>query len=228
MNEFQEFCKAWRQEFPGQDLPTVWEEDTRANLLRHKKNLEYLQSEVRKEEFYVKFLESVLSNAINRKTAPSSTSPDALSSVSTSAEATTSEAAQENLDSLQSDFVTVISINNKLANLHEVPKQPVDKPKAPPKPAKQYSRSVSSDSPSRSKPEDLIAWTKQQIQQLQAKQSLKYGELSVSPTPSAAAQKQSYENVSELGQSKRVSYENVRHPKGDYENVMNDFSIRCV
>lgn len=224
MSEFHEFCKAWKHEFPGEDLPTIWEEDTRANLLRHKKNLEYLKSEVRKEEFYVKFLESVLTNVDSRKQNSSShENSDVSSSVATAVttENCTTETTASSGDSSNSDFVTVISITNKFENLQ---KQAVERPKAPPKPIKQYGRSVSSDSPHKPKPEDLIAWTKLQIQQLQTKQTLKHGESSSSSPPPAV--KQNYENVLELGSKRRISYENVKQSKGDYENVLSDFLSR--
>ena len=220
MNEFNEFCRAWKLEFPGQDLPTVWEEDTRANLLRHKKNLDYLKSEVRKEEFYVKFLEGILSNAENRK---QQASP---SEVSGDTEASSSAASRPPAEPLKSDFVTVISITNKLENSQEHAKQHVERPKAPPKPAKQYSRSVSSDSPSKTKPEDLIAWTKQQIQQLQTKQVQKYDESPSNSPPLVEAKNMHFENVAEQSSKRRISYENVKHPTSNYENILGGFSSR--
>ncbi|XP_046636503.1 active breakpoint cluster region-related protein-like [Daphnia pulicaria] len=218
MNEFNEFCKAWKQEFPGQDLPTIWEVDTRANLLMHKKNLDYLKSEVRKEEFYVKFLENVLSNAESRKQQVSETITN--ESVSTDVSKST---ATPHTESLQPDFVTVISIINKLENSQELSKQAVERPKAPPKPLKQYSRSIStpSESPSKVKPENLIAWTKQQIQQLQTKQTIAHGDLSDST--SLISTKNNSDNPTDVSSRRRISYENVKHPRADYENVLGNF-----
>jgi hypothetical protein len=218
MNEFNEFCKAWKQEFPGQDLPTIWEVDTRANLLMHKKNLDYLKSEVRKEEFYVKFLENVLSNAESRKQQMSETITN--ESVSTDVSKST---ATPHTESLQPDFVTVISIINKLENSQELSKQAVERPKAPPKPLKQYSRSIStpSESPSKVKPENLIAWTKQQIQQLQTKQTIAHGDLSDST--SLISTKNNSDNPTDVSSRRRISYENVKHPRADYENVLGNF-----
>ena len=220
MNEFNEFCKAWKKEFPGQDLPTVWEEDTRANLLRHKKNLDYLKSEVRKEEFYVKFLENVLSNAESRKQQVSS---ETVTSELVTTDVSSSATAKPHTESLQPDFVTVISIINKLENAQEFSKQAIERPKAPPKPLKQYSRSIStpSESPSKVKPEDLIAWTKQQIQQLQTKQTLVHGDLSASPP--LIATKNHSEQTNDTGSRRRISYENVKNPRADYENVLGNF-----
>lgn len=218
MNEFDEFCKAWKKEFPGQDLPTVWEEDTRSNLLRHKKNLEYLKSEIRKEEFYVKFLEGILSKAENNKQQHVPAHPietvanDSLLTCDKDLTAT----ANSSSESFKPDFVTVISITNKLENVHESAKQVTDKPKAPPKPAKNYMRSIS-DSPAKSKPEDVVAWTKQQIQQLQTKQSLKSESSGLPPSS------QLNHDIIGTGPRNRVSYENVKKPKSDYENVLNDF-----
>lgn len=231
MNEFHEFCKAWKLEFPGQDLPTVWEEDTRANLLRHKKNLDYLKSEIRKEEFYVKFLESILSNAESRKQQTSSQISENVAGVLSTADHDCLAITKTVADPQKTDFVTVISITNKLENFQDLPKPIVERPKAPPKPIKHYARSISSDSPNKPKPEDLIAWTKQQIQQLQTKQTLKHGESASGPSPSPPTipplplMKQNYENVTEPGSKKRISYENVKQPKSDYENVLNDFSL---
>lgn len=224
MNEFSDFCKAWKLEFPGEDLPTVWEEDTRANLLRHKKNLDYLKSEVRKEEFYVKFLESVLSNAENRKQQVSPNLTETLTGGLLTSQALATE--KPHTASSDSDFVTVISIINKLENSQEQSKQVVERPKAPPKPFKHYTRSVStpSDSPSKVKPEDLIAWTKQQIQQLQTKPTPKHGASSASPPLITA--KSISEIAADLGSKRRISYENVKHPRADYENVLGNFPSR--
>ncbi len=224
MNEFNEFCKAWKLEFPGQDLPTVAHitrsiSDTEiiANLLMHKKNLDYLKSEVRKEEFYVKFLENVLSNAESRKQQVSETVTNELVTTDVS------KSAKPHTESLQPDFVTVTSIINKLENPQEFSKQAVERPKAPPKPLKQYSRSIStpSDSPSKVKPEDLIAWTKQQIQQLQTKQTLVHGDLSDSP--SLISTKNNSDHPTDVSSRRRISYENVKHPRADYENVLGNF-----
>lgn len=224
MNEYNEFCRAWKLAFPGQDLPSVWEEDTRANLLRHQKNLEYLKSEVCKEEFYIKFLEGVLSNAENRKQQASPTEIQTSDSVTEASCSATCRPPAEL--SSKPDFVTVISIANKFENSQEHAKQVIDRPKAPPKPIKQYSRSVSSDSPSKSRPEDLIAWTKQQIQQLQTKQPHKHGESSTDSPPLVGG-KCNFESVADLASKRRISYENVKPPTSNYENVVG-FSIRCV
>jgi hypothetical protein len=34
---FSDFCQAWMARFPGSELPTAWEEDVRANLVRNSK-----------------------------------------------------------------------------------------------------------------------------------------------------------------------------------------------
>ena len=31
---FSDFCQAWMARFPGSELPTAWEEDVRANLVK--------------------------------------------------------------------------------------------------------------------------------------------------------------------------------------------------
>lgn len=219
MSDFEEFCKAWKAQFPGEDLPTVWDEDTSASLQRHKKNLDYLKSEVRKEEFYVTFLEKLLSNAREESVKTCRTSAGPVG------EPNNSELPSSSVDSpkksWKSDFVTVISISNKDNTSEEHSKVSPAKPGAPPKPPKQYLRSVSSESPSKAKPEDIIAWTKQQIQQLHSKQGFKIEESSQGAQTSS-----SYENVSGNNFKHRGSYENVGKARSSYENVFTGPTLR--
>ena len=235
MSEFGAFCAAWKVNFPNEDLPTVWEDDTRANLLRHQKNLEYLKSEVQKEEFYIKFLEKALSNAEARKSQSATVS--CVEATNGSGEAQTSTSSETPKRSSKSDFVTVITVNKRedATQEEQQPSKPSaeDRPRAPPKPFKQnYNRSVSSDSPvkSNSKSEDIVAWTKQQIlQQLQTKQASSNADgsdLSVSPLTLNLEEVQS--SPTHGSYKCRTSYENVSKTRQSYENVFNEVTIRYV
>lgn len=208
MSVFNEFRQAWAVQFPGEDLPAVWEEDTRANLIRHQQKLEELKLLVKKEEFYVKFLEKALADA---KSLQESASHSPKTSTST-------ELLPENS---KPDFVTVISISNEEESLKDESKSVTEKPRAPPKPLKQYSRSVSADNPSKSQPVDVVAWTKQQIQQLQTKQLTKVDEVSSSSNGSS-----NYENIKLHKHAS--SNENAHQSRIDYENVFDEFPARSV
>jgi len=230
MSVFAEFCAAWAKEFPGEEVPrdsepSVWDDDIQAKLQRHKKNLQYLKAEVLKEEFYCKFLENTISVLEARKQQASpnvseaSVSGDsAISEASSSASALSERVRSEVVD--KEDFVTVISVN-KLVDAHQEDKSRSSvagdvRPKAPPKPPKQYSRSVSSESSTILKPpEDVVAWTKQQIQQLQTKQPSKTDDL---PPPPKIPLPEIPDSASSIKQ-KRKSYENVARTRQDYENV---------
>lgn len=222
MSDFEEFCKAWKAEFPAEDLPTVWDEDIGTNLQRHKKNLEYLKSEVRKEEFYVTFLEKLVLNGQEKSHKTSNSSRTSTGSrVLNSSDSSTATFDSPKKNG-KADFVTVISISNKETLDDDQSKTAASKSSAPPpKPPKQYSRSVSSDNSCKAKPEDIIAWTKQQIQQLQSKQGFKIEESSQSPLPSS-----SYENVATSSLKHRTSYENVGKTKSSYENVFTGPTLR--
>ena len=207
MSVFNEFCQAWGIQFPGEDLPAVWEEDTRANLVKHKEKLEQLKLTVKKEEFYVKFLEDVLANAKVLKQSLSSP-PRTPTLIEPAAD-----------DSKPPDFVTVISISNQ-ENLKDESKAIADKPRAPPKPSKQYSRSISADSSNKTQSEDLVAWTKQQIQQLQTKPQL----LKVEEVPSSPNVSPNYENIK--GFAHMSGSDNALPSRVDYENVFDEFPAR--
>lgn len=185
MSVFQEFCQAWRVKFPGETLPAVWEEDIRANLSRHRQKLEVLKLECEKEQFYVKFLENVLSDVENshRQKRPSESETLPVRPIS--------EAPAE-----KPDFVTVISITSKQ---EQEGSRQLDRPRAPPKPPpKHYPRSFSQPD-SHSVAEDVVAWTKQQIAQLHTKQPTKQGnDTSSSPAPPVPPLPQSFRPTSVL------------------------------
>ncbi|XP_022253185.1 active breakpoint cluster region-related protein-like [Limulus polyphemus] len=63
MSVFSAFQKAWGQRFPDCELPQAWEEDVRANLIKHRERVSLLKEEVEKEEFYVEYLEKLLADA---------------------------------------------------------------------------------------------------------------------------------------------------------------------
>lgn len=228
MSLFNEFCAAWVKEFPEQEVPrdsepSVWEGDISAKLQRHRKNLEYLKGEVLKEEFYCKFLEKVISNSEARGQQASPNTSEASAGDSAISEAGSSSTSSEPAaaKTATADFVTVISVNKLIeAQEEQLKNVSVDRPKAPPKPIKHYSRSVSSDSPTKTRPEDVVAWTKQQIQQLQAKQTLKTGDLPDLPILSKNVSTDVLFEVSDSSSSrKRASYENVSRSRQDYVNV---------
>ncbi|KAF4527893.1 hypothetical protein B566_EDAN011284 [Ephemera danica] len=67
MSVFGDFRKVWVQRFPGSELPAAWEEDVRANLSKHKQKVAVLKEELEKEEFYVEYLERLLSDVEHHK-----------------------------------------------------------------------------------------------------------------------------------------------------------------
>lgn len=67
MSAISDFNKVWVQKFPGSELPPAWEEDVKNNLAKHKKRVQELQNELKQEEVYVQFLESLLEEVEKRK-----------------------------------------------------------------------------------------------------------------------------------------------------------------
>ncbi|CAL8077876.1 unnamed protein product [Orchesella dallaii] len=67
MSAINDFNKVWVQKFPGSELPPAWEEDVKNNLAKHKKRVQELQNELKQEEVYVQFLESLLEEVEKRK-----------------------------------------------------------------------------------------------------------------------------------------------------------------
>lgn len=70
MSVFGDFINVWAQRFPGSSLPAAWEEDTRANLTKHKQKVAVLREELEKEEFYVEYLERLLLDVEKHKSNP--------------------------------------------------------------------------------------------------------------------------------------------------------------
>lgn len=78
MSLFSDFQNAWSRRFPDCELPQAWEEDVRANLIRHGQRVTELREELEKECFYVEYLERLLADAENhrRRTLKSEVSHD--------------------------------------------------------------------------------------------------------------------------------------------------------
>ncbi|CAB3261568.1 unnamed protein product [Arctia plantaginis] len=72
MSVFGDFQRVWVQRFPESALPAAWEEDVRANLSKHKQKVAILREELEKEEFYVEYLETLLSDVEKHKAAAES------------------------------------------------------------------------------------------------------------------------------------------------------------
>lgn len=72
MSVFGDFQRVWVQRFPDSALPAAWEEDVRANLAKHKQKVAILREELEKEEFYVEYLETLLSDVAKHKEASQS------------------------------------------------------------------------------------------------------------------------------------------------------------
>ncbi|XP_076755215.1 rho GTPase activating protein at 1A isoform X1 [Xylocopa sonorina] len=67
MSVFGDFQRVWVQRFPDSALPAAWEEDVRANLVKHKQKVTALKEELEKEEFYVEYLERLLADVERHK-----------------------------------------------------------------------------------------------------------------------------------------------------------------
>ncbi|XP_078044735.1 rho GTPase activating protein at 1A isoform X3 [Augochlora pura] len=67
MSVFGDFQRVWVQRFPDSALPAAWEEDVRANLVKHKQKVSALREELEKEEFYVEYLERLLADVERHK-----------------------------------------------------------------------------------------------------------------------------------------------------------------
>ncbi|XP_076675100.1 rho GTPase activating protein at 1A isoform X1 [Andrena cerasifolii] len=80
MSVFGDFQRVWVQRFPDSALPAAWEEDVRANLVKHKQKVTALKEELEKEEFYVEYLERLLADVERHKqlanNSNSTTSPE--------------------------------------------------------------------------------------------------------------------------------------------------------
>lgn len=75
MSVFGDFQRVWVQRFPESALPAAWEEDVRANLAKHKQKVAILREELEKEEFYVEYLETLLSDVEKHKASAQGKAP---------------------------------------------------------------------------------------------------------------------------------------------------------
>lgn len=80
MSVFGDFQRVWLQRFPNSALPAAWEEDVRANLAKHKQKVNVLKEELEKEEFYVEYLERLLSDVEQHKRAADESTKNAADS----------------------------------------------------------------------------------------------------------------------------------------------------
>ncbi|XP_015110319.1 active breakpoint cluster region-related protein [Diachasma alloeum] len=67
MSVFGDFQRVWVERFPDSALPAAWEEDVRANLIKHKQKVASLREELEKEKFYVEYLERLLADVEQHK-----------------------------------------------------------------------------------------------------------------------------------------------------------------
>lgn len=72
MSIFRDFQLAWVRRFPNCDLPKAWEEDVRSNLDRHRAKVAELKEELEQEEFYVEYLERLLTDVEKGRSSSSS------------------------------------------------------------------------------------------------------------------------------------------------------------
>ncbi|XP_035723782.1 active breakpoint cluster region-related protein-like isoform X1 [Vespa mandarinia] len=86
MSVFGDFQRVWVQRFPDSALPAAWEEDVRANLVKHKQKVTALREELEKEEFYVEYLERLLADVERHKQLANSTNATLLDNKQNSAE----------------------------------------------------------------------------------------------------------------------------------------------
>ncbi|KAK2581864.1 hypothetical protein KPH14_002327 [Odynerus spinipes] len=102
MSVFGDFQRVWVQRFPDSALPAAWEEDVRANLVKHKQKVMALREELEKEEFYVEYLERLLADVERHKQLANSTNPTLLDSKQNLAELQSRKHASENSESANS------------------------------------------------------------------------------------------------------------------------------
>ncbi|XP_071559608.1 active breakpoint cluster region-related protein isoform X1 [Temnothorax nylanderi] len=118
MSVFGDFQRVWVQRFPDSALPAAWEEDVRANLVKHKQKVTALREELEKEEFYVEYLERLLADVERHKQLANNVSVN------------TSENKQEATTETQSQQDSQVS-ENSLADLSNSPSSQNVGPSAP-------------------------------------------------------------------------------------------------
>ncbi|KAJ0176553.1 hypothetical protein K1T71_007732 [Dendrolimus kikuchii] len=114
MSVFGDFQRVWVQRFPDSALPAAWEEDVRANLAKHKQKVAILREELEKEEFYVEYLETLLSDVAKQKEASQSnrTAPPSGADVKDPDDKTADSKQGSNTNSLSKKSEVSLSSNN--------------------------------------------------------------------------------------------------------------------
>ncbi|XP_014614406.1 PREDICTED: active breakpoint cluster region-related protein [Polistes canadensis] len=99
MSVFGDFQRVWVQRFPDSALPAAWEEDVRANLVKHKQKVTALREELEKEEFYVEYLERLLADVERHKQLANSTNATLLDNKQNSGEPQSGKHVSDNIES---------------------------------------------------------------------------------------------------------------------------------
>ncbi|XP_053609189.1 active breakpoint cluster region-related protein isoform X1 [Plodia interpunctella] len=125
MSVFGDFQRVWVQRFPDSTLPAAWEEDVRANLAKHKQKVAILREELEKEEFYVSYLETLLSDVEKHKAAQGNRAVPSSGSDATESDNKTSDNKQEsNTDSLskksEASLTSSVDSTTETAEFEEV------------------------------------------------------------------------------------------------------------
>ncbi|CAG4987198.1 unnamed protein product [Parnassius apollo] len=99
-------------------MPAAWEEDVRANLAKHKQKVAILREELEKEEFYVEYLETLLSDVEKHKAAAEGNKAAPPSGTDTNDDKTSDSKQESNTDSLskKSEISLASSNNEELTN----------------------------------------------------------------------------------------------------------------
>ncbi|XP_060803118.1 active breakpoint cluster region-related protein [Amyelois transitella] len=109
MSVFGDFQRVWVQRFPDSTLPAAWEEDVRANLSKHKQKVAILREELEKEEFYVSYLETLLSDVEKHKAAQGNRAAPPLVPDSNEPDKTSDNKQESNTDSLSKKSETSLA-----------------------------------------------------------------------------------------------------------------------
>ncbi|CAG4971264.1 unnamed protein product [Parnassius apollo] len=99
-------------------MPAAWEEDVRANLAKHKQKVAILREELEKEEFYVEYLETLLSDVEKHKAAAEGNKAAPPSGTDANDDKTSDSKQESNTDSLskKSEISLASSNNEELTN----------------------------------------------------------------------------------------------------------------
>lgn len=120
MSVFRDFQSAWAVRFPGCELPLAWEEDVRSNLEKHRSRVSLLKEQLEKEEFYVEYLERLLSDVEKGRTKtfnpkssvlPPKASPRASTANNSRTNSVSSVVSRDSAGS-DEQFVTVINVSS--------------------------------------------------------------------------------------------------------------------